>query len=241
MPRPRNAIGRSAAAALPYAASAQAHNEDICHERKAFAVKILFGIEKVELVEPGGWWAQHGNALLLATAAIAAAGLAAFVAIRNQRQQLNHDRFLRSQDHIRDTIDAVLVSANEARNIMERLTAAVETMEETRDEGEDIPPRFFEEAERVRTSSLTNLQGMRAAQIRLETRLGESHPIATSHWDTVMAYGEIFTESQKGLVENRDPAVREKDEDREESARARFVDFQDACHAWFRALEKEAR
>ena len=202
---------------------------------------LLPAVQKVEVIEPKGWWVEHGNAALLAAAAIGAAALAAYVAIRNQRQQLDHDRYLRNQDHIRDTIDAALVSANEGRNIMERFTSSIETIEEARDEGDDIPPAFIERAEKERAESLTKLQAMRAAQVRLETRLGESHLVATSHWSTVVAYTKIFTESLKGISANRDSSTREKDEDREDAALAAFVDFQEACHAWFRSLEREEK
>jgi len=199
-------------------------------------VILLAGAQKIELVGGEGWWQKNGGSVALAIAAITAAAIAAYVAIRNHRQQLAHDRYLRNQDHMRNTIDAALVSANETRNAMDRFMASVETLEEARNENKDISEDFQDEAKGDADESLLRLQAMRAVQVRVETRLGIEHPVATSHRDAFASYNRIFTEVVDGLRANREEQVREGDAEREQVAQDGFEAFQTACHGWFQSL-----
>jgi hypothetical protein len=195
-------------------------------------MSLLLGVQKVELVGSEDWWTHNSSAVILAVAAIVAAAIAAFFAIRNQREQLAHDRYLRNQDHIRDTIDAALVSANEVRNTVERVVASIEVIEEIRDEGRETSPAITEKAGTFREETMTKLQDMRAAQVRLETRLGEEHLIATSHWEALAAYNTLFQKAHGGIAGPRETSLREGDEEREDAARQAFEEFQGACHQW---------
>lgn len=192
----------------------------------------LLAIQKVELVGHEDWWSHNASAVILAVAAITAAAIAAFIAIRNQQAQLAHDRYLRNQEHIRDTLDAALVSANEVRNMVERLIASIEVIEETREEGKEVPRDIDEIAEKFREESLSKLQGMRAAQVRLETRLGGEHPVAASHLNALLAYNTLFRKAHGGITGPREASIQEGDEERKHSAKHAFEGFQRACHQW---------
>ena len=195
--------------------------------------QLIARVQQVELVGDKGWWHQNSDSMILAFAAITAAAIAAYVAIRNQREQLGHDRYLRKQDHIRNTVDEALISANEARTVMDHFMANIETAEEFRLEDEAIPPDVQEELDKIRESALAQLHAMLATQVRVEARLNESHPIATSHKELARAYSDLVGEGLDGIFRLRDEETRETDEERKEEGEEAFKQFQDACQEWF--------
>lgn len=149
---------------------------------------LIAGVQKVELVGGESWLSHDLGSILLAVAAITAAGLAAWVATRNHRQQLEHDRSLRKEDHIRDTIDAAVASANDALLTINGFLSNVQTTEVWREttnqilgdstltdaeqsEANATNEKWRRELEAERETCHPKLQTMRAVNVRLELRL----------------------------------------------------------------------
>jgi len=194
----------------------------------------ITAVQKVELVGGGSWWHRNSGSLVLAIAAISAAIVAAYVAIHNQRQQLAHDRFLRNQDHIRDTLDKALLIGNEARDAMDNFMAGVQTLEAKRREEVEIPESTEEIVEKYEETTITRLHAMRGAQVRLETRLGKDDPVAVSHKAAFAALHTLLREGHDGVSGLREDEVSELDSAREKDAAMAFSSFQTACHDWLK-------
>jgi hypothetical protein len=205
---------------------------------------LLLGAQQIELVGGGGDnWFSH-NAV--AFAAITAAGLAAFVAVRNQRRQLAHDRLMRSRDYVRDAIDEAAKAAGEARIAVEEALEARQELEQQRDEAEreerEHPGRFrisgtsdlAEAAKRKRRLAKDSLNRMREARSRLNMRLAEDDPV-------VVAYEEL-REALRALIPadggNRAQDVRDADEARKEAVQDAHAQFRRAGVTWMHALPK---
>jgi hypothetical protein len=207
-------------------------------------------VQKFEQVGGEGWLSSHIGSILVAIAAISAAGLAAHVAIRNQRQQLAHDRHLRNQDHLRDTIDAAVASASDAVLALSMFLSniqAVEIWRETSDEAlgdagalqEDrvaarkAEEKWLGELMAERDTCYPKLNVMRATNVRLELRLGGRHPIVSSHERTREALFTLMSEAIGGILAIRPKSVSDGDDDRLDAAGDAFSDFRSACSRWF--------
>lgn len=207
-------------------------------------------VQTVRLLEPEGtWWAHNSGSVLLAVAAIFAASLAAYVASRNVRKQLAHDRLLRTQDRREDTIEAAVTSANEAVIDINSFASDVMTTEIWRGTAEEVladqsssadekaaavsaSKKWRGELEAKRDACYPKLNAMRAANIRLELRLGDEHPIVATQDATREALFALFAESAGGVAVSREQFSRDGDDARVDDVGNAFTAFRDACYAW---------
>lgn len=207
-------------------------------------------VQTARLLEPHeSWWAHNAGSVVLAVAAIFAASLAAYVASRNVRRQLANDRVLRTQDRREDTIDSAVASANEAVIGVNSFASDVMTTEVWRGTAEEVladrsssaddkavavsaGKKWRGELEAKRDECYPKLNAMRAANIRLELRLGDEHPIVTTHDATREALFALFAESAGGVAESRDQMTRDGDDARIDDVGNAFTAFRDACYAW---------
>jgi hypothetical protein len=194
---------------------------------------VVLAIQHVELVGHESWLHKNSGSIVLAIAAMSAAALAAYVAVHNQRRQIEHDRFLRNQDHIRDTIDQALFSANETRNGLDQFMATIETAEEARSEKKEVPSTLQQQAHEERTLILAKLQAMLAAQARLEARLGDSHQVSKTHKKTALGFSRVVSAALDGVDSIRAESVRKEDPEREAEGEKAFREFQIASYTWF--------
>jgi hypothetical protein len=197
------------------------------------------------------WLSQNLGSMLLAVAAIMAASLAAYVATRNHRQQLEHDRQVRRDEHIRDVVDAAITSVSKAVRAATLLSATMQALEIWRDsygEPSATKPGSDEAAdeeelkvklEPARGDAYNSLVELLQMGARLEMRLGPSHPISTSHAAVLKAMEELhFGASPAGVMEaNREPDEVEAEKTRSAALTSAFAEFRRACHSWFTGSE----
>lgn len=209
-------------------------------------MSLIARIQQVELVDHQSWWSQNSGSVLLAIAAVLGAGLAAYVAMRNHKQQLKHDREMRNRDATRNTIDdaiegiadAVIHTANLGARITSLETARARRQEvDSTGEGNLAAAKAaFEKvdkkvAELIRpTYEAANVMAFQTA--RLEIRLGNGHPVARCHKGVREALDGWNDSLTDGIRRNRTNAELEGTEERiEDLSRAR-TDFDTACHGW---------
>lgn len=211
---------------------------------------LLAVVREVKIVGDQSWWAENAGSIVLAFAAISAAGLAAFVSIWNTRRQLAHDRELRHFDHIRDTIDAAFSMAADAVKAASLATTQVKLTEERRDsraglEAASAPGEFLEvgvyEAEdaeselRSRDRNLNSILGdMSPMKARLEVRLGKGDQITGTFASPLDALLGFYDHLEPAVRRNRPASDREEDEDAADVVIAAFRDFRTACYRWFK-------
>jgi septal ring factor EnvC (AmiA/AmiB activator) len=214
-------------------------------------LEFLAQVQRVELVDDGGWFTQHLDSFLLAIAAICAAGLAAYVAIRNHREQLAYDRHLRNQDHIRDTVDAAAAMANETVTAASLFQTQVKRTETLRtqlaalDPDKGVPEELLKATSREVSDAEQELTArdktlyealvkMHPMSARLQMRLGESDQITNTYETTRKVAVEAYGHIESSLTGNRQPAERASDATRVDALRDAFNEFRTACHDWFR-------
>lgn len=187
-------------------------------------------IQRVELVSNGSWLSENIGSIVIAVAAITAAFLAAFVADRNHKRQLAHDRFLHNRDDTRAVMDA-----------------AVEAMSDASEAFTDYVYMGDSETERfeLHNTAQEKINGVKYMTDRLRFRMGEQHGITEKH-------REVATELQKALnveIERRGGHLAPQDPPNSEKAReemwasvkAPYDEFRRACHAWLSELPKRSR
>jgi len=190
---------------------------------------------------PDGWWAHNAGSTFVGAAAVVAAALAAFVATRNHREQLKHDREMRDRAHIRDTLDAALQGLNKAIEAS-ALAGASLTVRESYFQAKWAEEEDPEQSKkRWRKTATTDMEKafkteltMRANQVRIEIRLGTDHPIAVRHSAVMEELIAINERVGKALVVPRldDPEEAAKVTDHKEAGR-RFTALRRACLDWF--------
>jgi hypothetical protein len=208
---------------------------------------LLLGAQQIELIGGGSEsWFSH-NAI--AIAAITAAGLAAFVAVRNQRRQLAHDRLMRSRDYVRDAIDEAAKAAGEARIAAEGALEARQELEQRRDEIEKAKkenpggPRLWgisdlvDVADEKRHLAKESLNHMREARSRLNLRLAHDDPVVVAYENLREALRSLFSVDES-LKENRAQGVRDADEARREAVQDAHAEFRRTGVAWMHGLPK---
>lgn len=194
------------------------------------------------------WWSRNSGSILIAGAAVTAAGLAAYVASRNQLRQLAHDRFLRNRDYIRDTIDAAALLAADSRIAIDRLVATLQVIEEEREEhGSDAPPspmkvidprewrerewsKRYTESHREAASALLT---MRETNARLELRLAVDNPVVSSYSALREALTAAANDATMEPGQSREKSLSAGDGDRIAAAEDAFAAFRVACRDWF--------
>jgi len=186
---------------------------------------LLAVVQKVEIVG-GESWLEHNS---VAIAAITAAILAATVAVLNHRRQLAHDRSLRNQDHVRDTIDEATKVCGIAYQATIRLIAALGTLEASLKRDPGAPREIVMEA---RNASGERMQEMVTELTRLEMRLGRKHAVANAYRETLRGIATMLRE--KVLEPDAETAeVLKLREEREKALNDAYDEYRDACYAWF--------
>lgn len=220
---------------MHHPASRQGQSEHVRKGHDAQAV-ILAAVkaQPVEVVlEHEGWWAHNSGPMVLAIAAITAAGLAAYVAIRNNRQQLEHDRDMRERAHVRDTIDAAMLGASATIHALSAVTSDLAVKKSHAGTmGEEAEKTLEEETEKDLLKASSAESEMRANHLRLDLRLGSSHPIVVSHGGLREALTSASNALLSGII--RKDGERSPEEAHRIAALA-LEDFRSACRDWFSA------
>jgi hypothetical protein len=205
-------------------------------------------IQKVEPVADQSWEAAVLGPGLIALAAVFAAGLAAWVAVRNTRHQLEHDRRVRSRDHIRDAIDQAAAAFEATRTGSDKLLSCVRGLELLRkaqaaapySETGPLQPDQLRKPEEetlqqgrvAREEAYAGLFRMEGSIARLELRLDRGDPIIGSYDHLREAILEMVQRLSPGLADNRigSPVG---DQTRRDLVTRRFDAFRRACYEWF--------
>lgn len=209
---------------------------------------LVAEISQIELVDNEGWLEQIAGPAMIAIAAIIAAALAAWVAIRNTQHQLDHDQRVRNREHIRDAIDEAAAAFEAAFTGSDKLFSHVWALEMIRKTGRGagtrgegtLQPNNWQEAEQqtveegqaAREEAFAGVFRMEGAIGRLELRLDKEDPLITSYRGLHDALLELVTRMSRGLNDNRilDPRV---DEEKREAVVSQFAAFRKASYSWF--------
>jgi len=202
-------------------------------------MRFAAAVQQVEIVRDGGWWQQNGGSVAIAVAAVIAAGLAAYVAIRNTRQQLDHDRELRNREHIRDTIDEAASKASDLRTSIDKLVATVQALEKLRNAEEEAgqvdPERESNRKKLIgerEDEALSCLFPSREVAARLELRLDGQHSIVTSYR---ALHGALYTALVSSSLEPgewRSQEIRDGDQLRGDEVKKAYDAFRQSCRSW---------
>ncbi|HEX6667900.1 MAG TPA: hypothetical protein VF081_15055 [Solirubrobacterales bacterium] len=194
--------------------------------------RLIAEVHKIELVSSDGWWNESGGSLFVAVAAVLAASLAAFVAIRNTRKQLEHDRELRNREHIRDVLDEASKVAGDCYQDTVQYLARLLTLDEGLRRDPDAPHAGIRLATVDAQEALTSqLQTMSTEQRRLQIRIGGAHPIASAFARAALSMAEVVTTVPIPTV--LDPRAIEQREARADAVCEAYARYIDACHDWF--------
>lgn len=191
---------------------------------------LLAVVQEVELVSDQSWWSENASSVLLAVAAIGAAFLAAWVANRNHKRQLAHDRDLQNQDHIREVIDAASLSATDAHAALGDYVFSEGGTEEWRSD-------LFNDAQ-GKINAIKNLT------YRLKIRLGEDSEIAKKHDAICDELQNLLDDEvkQRGGDRAGESSGSLADDDAEVARwapiRVTFREFREQCYARFNEQPK---
>jgi predicted RNase H-like nuclease (RuvC/YqgF family) len=206
----------------------------------------LGAVQKVELVGGESWLSHNLGSFLVGLAAIIAATLAAYVSLRNHRQQLAYDRKIRDRDAIRESIDAAVRGISDLVLQGITLSSHVRTLEETREGTEEMGANDADAMARQKaqidqatepvkaTVPLLSaaINTVHADTIHLAIRLGGKHPVPKSQAKTREALKRWILLLNQGLGRNRtEEELKAASEGQNAFATARR-DFESACFAW---------
>lgn len=209
----------------------------------------LMQLQQVELVSNESWWSQNSGSIFIAIAAIVAAGLAAYVAIRNHHQQLDHDRNMRNREATRTIIDIAVEEIGEAILRTAKFRAQMSAAERAREQLADLSPDDEQKLEAARAEvqeaekdllgavdpAFNAANAMDINTMRLAIRLGDDHPITSHHRQTRDALDKWHDAITRGLEENRNEAEIDQTQQRlTDFGRAR-TKFDAACRTWLNA------
>ena len=193
---------------------------------------LLAVIREVELVSDESWWSENAGSILLAVAAASAACLAAYVANRNHKRQLAHDRDIQNQDHIREVIDAADVSLTDAHSALNEYVFSGGGSEDWRND-------LYCEAQ-GKINAISNLTH------RLRVRLGEDSEIAMTHDVICDALQDVLDDELKrrgGNGGSESSGLTRDDEvevARWAPVKAGFLEFRKECYAWFNSQPEQS-
>jgi len=182
------------------------------------------------------WWAHNSGSIAVAVAAILAAGLAAYVAITNRREELAQDRELHERAHIRDTLDRALenidrsISVNAEANAVARAARTVEDQQKKEELEDRLKPLL--------AAAMADETALRGGQVRLELRLGKNHAVATAHQKLVNELS-AWADTANALARSSDSSI--PDDAGTDQASEAFAAFRAACRTWFEASPAPAR
>jgi hypothetical protein len=196
-------------------------------------VELFLAVQKVELVG-GESWLEHNT---IALAAIAAASLAALVAILNRRAELRHDREMRNRDHVREVVDLSYVEAGQAMTEVSELLGLVHGTEEWREQtdaelDEHVIKAINSDLDKRDNDAHVAIMNLASATGRLEMRLGNNHPIPTTHRALREAIRAMYDRAPSSLRESRPGGAKEADIQLADLVGVAHAEFRDACFAW---------
>jgi hypothetical protein len=210
-------------------------------------VDFLSGAQQLEAAS-GGWLDENLGSILLASAAIGAAVLAALVAILNQRRQLDHDRFLRNQERISDSVDDATVRLGDARIAVEKLAGNVLALERIRNgdlltqltPDQMLQPRAMQERRRLvsqtqdaRDSALSAIIGMQEAAGRLELRFADIHPVVEVYRGLLLNLRWQHSLAEQGIGKPLKRGAEEKILELGEVFETLVREYRETCYSWF--------
>lgn len=196
------------------------------------------------------WLTQNGGSLLIAVAAICAALLAAYVSIRNHRQQLDHDREMRDRDNTREAVDSAAADLQACFDLLRSVAARCRLVESrrseiaelagnpqaTNDEKADAHRRYTlraDEAVEALERSVQTQNSVRTGNLRLSLRLGSDHSITTAHAAAEEALREWRVHLIPLLTTDRTEEERQAGKDLAAAASDAIEAFRDSCFAWY--------
>lgn len=209
---------------------------------------IPWAVQEPTTVEVVGesWWQNLIGPALVAVAAILAAALAAYVAIRNHRRQLEHDWAERDREHARASIRA---AARTIAEILEPLTAhelavraddkATKDMEALQDSGNEQAKEQASEkqsqsgkrARETREIAEAFVIKMMVDSISLRISFGANSPVFKNYRELSLTFNRRF---EACAPTDEDRAKREAEEEGEsaDTTHVALVAFQEACENW---------
>jgi uncharacterized membrane protein len=204
---------------------------------------ILAAIQKVEVVGGESWWSHNSGSLFIGIAAVVAASVAAYISIRNHREQLIHDREIRDRDATREAIDSAVEGISDCILRAATFSAQITSLESARDRLEESEPgaesdlrgaidRALAAVEIDFPSVVAAVNTMFSNTIRLAIRLGDDHPITARHAETRNALGKQMRAVEEGRHENRSEAQKKAAEELVNDLQIARTAFESACYAW---------
>jgi hypothetical protein len=178
------------------------------------------------------WWSQNSGSIAVAVAAIVAASLAAYVAIKNRREELAQSRELNERNHIRNTLDSVFEQIDRTMAVQTDVVSSLAVRDMADDETERSI--WLPEIQEMVSKANNELLVMRGRQVRLELRLGKDHPIPNSHRELLEELSEWLSSMVKRSV-SPDPIDTKKDMDSADTVAEKFSYFRADCGNWFYA------
>lgn len=187
---------------------------------------------------------------LLAIAAIVAASLAAYVASRNHREQLDHDRALRERDHTRNVLDAAIEDVMATVERLSALSVATEAMEKKRDkydatlQDDDADPDSKADARSGLTEisktlsarskeTATKILEMHVGNGRLKLRFGVLGDIPVAHDELGDACRKYLKTLSLAASKNRTEEQEKETGEADTECTEAFATLMVLCEEWF--------
>jgi hypothetical protein len=188
--------------------------------------------------------------MLIALAAVIAASLAAAVAVRNHREQLQHDRELRAREQVGQLLDkafdsaAIVIEASvKLRNLVEMFLETQESLnvvladpqvdEERRAAADDRLKKRRDELEEARQSLIDRTVQARWNSMRMQLRL-DSPEIVLPYREFLKAVADRRGGLEEAMEVGEWSSERaEGDDAYAEAGRNALTDFSAGCMHWF--------
>ena len=211
---------------------------------------LVAGIQKVELVG-GESWLQHNIGAIVV---FVAAAIAATVAIWNQGRQLAHDRHLRNQERMRDTLDATISFTSVTHQRVTRFRLAVAAVEASREENQrvadsaeargsdpdeeqkklkELEAALREELVKERELVVPRIEELEASRTRLSIRVEPDDPILLAYAQFQEATAGLALALVGGMDENRTKEARAADTELDKKFKDTYKAFVIACRSKF--------
>ena len=213
---------------------------------------VPLSIVEVEVVREAFGFPPSGSNLV-AIAAVAAALIAAYVAIRNHGKQLEHDQRMRDREHARLVVGSAIDRLVRAREVVAGFREAVRSLGVDRKRADHFnpktdPPQMLSEIEatvrvgekKARAADRmlrTLIPELEADSTRLGIFVGAGMGVSKHHHEAIWAIGALHDSLVNGIDIAR---IRQEEEDEE-----RFLNhfhegrnsFEAACREEFRYLD----
>lgn len=164
------------------------------------------------------WLSHNTGSVLVAAAAFFAAALAAYVATRNHRQQLEHDRFLQNKEQTRESMEKAVAAANDA---IVSVHTYLNTARKEIEKENGAPSREGVEGK---------LYTLETSNALLHLRFGEDHTVIKKHTAISTTLRDLLktvdlSANDLAKFDEKVPAGRS-------AVGTAFSEFRQACHSW---------